>query len=378
MRTAAQRASRIVVKIGSSILTADGAVRPRVFTELIRQIADIAESGRKVVVVSSGAIAMGSHRLGWTHPGRSIPEKQAAAAVGQIALMERYRIGFSRRGLQVAQILLTRSGLDDRERYLNAEQTLRKLLELGVVPVVNENDTVSTEEIRFGDNDNLSATIVNLVGADLLILLTDVDGLYARPPEKGRSRPPLHGVVERITPEIERAAQGSGHAFGRGGMITKIEAAKKAALSGAATVIANGRRAGTLLRIVAGDEEGSLFLAGPPTTRLGTRKHWLAFTARPRGDLVLDDGAAAALREKGRSLLPAGVTDVRGSFGIGDVVRCVDARDREVARGLVAYSAKEVTRIKRLATRQIAAVLGYSNGNEIIHRDDMVIVGEAQ
>jgi glutamate 5-kinase len=378
VRTAAQRASRIVVKVGSSILTADGAVRPRVFTELIRQIADIAESGRKVVVVSSGAIAMGSHRLGWTHPGRSIPEKQAAAAVGQIALMERYRLGFAKRGVQVAQILLTRSGLDDRERYLNAEQTLRKLLELGVVPIVNENDTVSTEEIRFGDNDNLSATIVNLVGADLLVLLTDVDGLYARPPENRKARPPLHGVIERITPEIEHAAQGSGHAFGRGGMITKIEAAKKAALSGASTVIANGRRAGTLLRVVRGEEEGSLFLAGLPASRLGTRKHWLAFTARPRGDLVLDDGAAFALREKGRSLLPAGVIDVRGTFGIGDVVRCIDARDREVARGVVAYSAKEVSRIKRLATRQIASVLGYSNGNEIIHRDDMVIVGEAR
>jgi glutamate 5-kinase len=378
MRTAAQRAARIVVKVGSSILTADGAVRPRIFTELIRQIADIAESGRKVVLVSSGAIAMGSHRLGWMHPGRSIPEKQAAAAVGQIALMERYRVGFARRGLQVAQLLLTRSGLDDRERYLNAEQTLRKLLELGVVPIVNENDTVSTEEIRFGDNDNLSATIVNLVGADLLILLTDVDGLYCEPPRKGRPRPPLHGVVERITPEIERAAQGSGHAFGRGGMITKIEAVKKAALSGATTVIANGRRAGTLLRVAAGEDEGSLFLPGPPATRLGTRKHWLAFTARPRGDLVLDAGAASALREKGRSLLPAGVTDVRGSFGIGDVVRCIDTNDREVARGVVAYSAKEVVRIKRLATRQIASVLGYSNGNEIIHRDDMVIVGEAQ
>jgi glutamate 5-kinase len=378
VRTAAQRAARIVVKVGSSILTADGAVRARVFTELIRQVADIADSGRKVVVVSSGAIAMGSHRLGWTHPGRSIPEKQAAAAVGQIALMERYRVGFARRGLQVAQILLTRSGLDDRERYLNAEQTLRKLLELGVVPIVNENDTVSTEEIRFGDNDNLSATIVNLVGADLLILLTDVDGLYAEPPRKGRPRPPLHGVVETITPEIERAAQGSGHAFGRGGMITKIEAAKKAALSGASTVIANGRRSGTLLRIVAGADEGSLFLPGPPETRLGTRKHWLAFTARTRGDLVLDDGAASALRAKGGSLLPAGVTEVRGSFGIGDVVRCLDARDREVARGVVAYSAKEVARIKRLPTRQITSVLGYSNGNEIIHRDDMVIVGEAK
>lgn len=378
MRAAAQRASRIIVKVGSSILTADGAVRPRVFTELIRQVAQLTDEGRKVVVVSSGAIAMGSHRLGWTHPGRSIPEKQAAAAVGQIALMERYRLGFAKHGRQVAQILVTRIGLDDRERYLNAEHTLRKLLELGVVPIVNENDTVSTEEIRFGDNDNLSATIANIVGADLLILLTDVDGLYREAPSKGKPKPPLYDVVERITPEVERAAQGSGHAFGRGGMITKIEAAKKAAASGAATVIANGRSSGTLLRIAAGEPEGTLFLADPPDARLGSRKHWLAFTARPRGDLVLDDGAAAALLERGRSLLPAGITAVKGEFGIGDVVRCVDGKGREIARGLVAYASKDVARIQRLPTRQIASVLGYSNGNEVIHRDDLVIVGEAQ
>jgi glutamate 5-kinase len=378
VRTVAQRASRIVVKIGSSILTADGAVRPRVFTELIRQVAALVEAGKKVVVVSSGAIAMGSHRLGWSHPGRSIPEKQAAAAVGQIALMERYRKGFARRELEVAQILVTRTGLDDRERYLNAEHTLRKLLELGVVPIVNENDTVSTEEIRFGDNDNLSATIANIVGADLLILLTDVDGLYREPPRKGAPPPPLYDVIESIDADVERAAQGSGHAFGRGGMITKLEAARKAAASGAATVIANGRSAGTLLRIAAGEAEGTLFLADPPEARMGSRKHWLAFTARPRGDLVLDDGAAAALRKQGRSLLPAGVTDVRGDFGIGDVVRCVDARGREVARGLSTYSATDVARIKRLSTRQITSVLGYSNGNEVIHRDDMVIVGEVE
>jgi glutamate 5-kinase len=376
VRTVAQRASRIVVKVGSSILTAAGAVRPRVFTELIRQVSEITDAGRQVVVVSSGAIAMGSHRLGWNHPGRSIPEKQAAAAVGQIALMERYRLGFARRGRQVAQVLVTRVGLDDRERYLNAERTLTTLLKLGVVPIVNENDTVSTEEIRFGDNDNLSATVVNLIGADLLILLTDVDGLFREAPTPGKPAPPLYEVVPQITPEITHAAQGSGHAFGRGGMITKLEAAQKAALSGAATVIANGRRRNTLLRIASGDAEGTLFLPGPPETRLGSRKHWLAFTARPRGDLLIDEGAAAALRERGRSLLPAGVTDVRGEFGIGDVVRCVDPSGREVARGLVAYSAAEVARIRGLPTRQIVPVLGYSNGSEVIHRDDLVVVGK--
>jgi glutamate 5-kinase len=376
VRTVAQRASRIVVKVGSSILTADGAVRPRVFTELIRQVAELTDAGKQVVVVSSGAIAMGSHRLGWNHPGRSIPEKQAAAAVGQIALMERYRVGFARRGRQVAQVLVTRMGLDDRERYLNAERTLTTLLKLGVVPIVNENDTVSTEEIRFGDNDNLSATVVNLIGADLLILLTDVDGLFREPPVAGKPAPPLYDVVESITPEVLHAAQGSAHTFGRGGMTTKIEAAQKAALSGAATVIANGRTRNTLLRIAAGLDEGTLFLAGPRETRLGSRKHWLAFTARPRGDLLVDAGAAAALRERGRSLLPAGVTAVKGEFGIGDVVRCMDPGGREIARGLAAYSSVEVARICGLSTRQIAPVLGYSNGSEVIHRDDLVIVGK--
>jgi len=374
VRSVAKRASRIVVKVGSSILTAAGAVRPRVFSELIRQVSELIDAGRQVVVVSSGAIAMGSHRLGWSHPGRSIPEKQAAAAVGQIALMERYRLGFARRGRQVAQVLLTRIGLDDRERYLNTDRTLTTLLKLGVVPIVNENDTVSTEEIRFGDNDNLSATVVNLIGADLLILLTDVDGLFREAPTAGKPMPPLYGVVPQITPEIQHAAQGSAHAFGRGGMITKLEAAQKAALSGAATVIANGRRRDTLLRIAAGEAEGTLFLPRPPETRLGSRKHWLAFTARPHGDLLIDAGAAAALRERGRSLLPAGVSGVRGEFGIGDVVRCVDPAGREVARGLVAYSAAEITRIRGLSTRQIVPVLGYSNGSEVIHRDDLVVM----
>ncbi|MCL4685057.1 glutamate 5-kinase [Myxococcota bacterium] len=375
MRTPASRARRIVVKVGSSILTAAGAARARVFTELIRQVAELTEQGRQVVVVSSGAIAMGAHRLGWTHPGRSIPEKQAAAAVGQIALMERYRAGFARRGRQVAQVLLTRSGIEDRERFLNARRTLATLLRLGVIPIVNENDTVSTEEIRFGDNDNLSANVVNLVAAELLVLLTDVDGLYRSAPTPAGPTPAHWDVVERITPEIERAAGGSDHAFGRGGMITKLEAARTAARSGAATVIANGRRRGVLLRVASGEPEGTLFLPGQER-RLGSRKHWLAFTASPRGELRLDAGAAQALLERGRSLLPAGIRAVVGRFGVGDPVRCTDPDGREIARGLVAYSAQDVTRICGLSTRQIESVLGYSNGGEVIHRDDLVVLDE--
>ena len=369
-REAARRARRIVVKVGSSILTDAGRLRGRVFTQLARQVAALMDEGREVVVVSSGAIAIGSRTLGWSQPGRSMPEKQAAAAVGQAGLVELYRRRFARHGKRVAQVLVTRTDLEDRERFLNARHTLSALLRLGVVPIVNENDTVATEEIRFGDNDNLSATIVNLVAADLLVLLTDVAGLYASPPTPKAPLPPLFDVVEAITPEIERAAQGSAHAFGRGGMATKLEAAKSAARSGAATVVCNGRGRETLLQVARGERVGTLFCAGE---KLRSRKHWLAFTTTLRGQLVVDEGAARALVERGRSLLPAGIVAVKGEFGIGDVVACIDRQGRELARGLACYAAQDVARIKGLSTREIAPVLGYSNGDEVIHRDDLVL-----
>ena len=372
-RSLARAARRVVVKVGSGVPTDDGDLRPRVFTELARQIAALCAEGRQVVLVSSGSIAAGSRALGWSHSGRTVPEKQAAAAVGQIGLCEIYRKRFQRHGRAVAQVLLTRPGLADRERYLNARHTLAALLRLGVVPIVNENDTVATEEIRFGDNDNLSATVVDLVGAELLVILTDVDGFHAAPPEPGRPRAALLDVVPRITPEIERAAGVSASARGRGGMVTKLEAARTAARSGAATVICNGRRRDVLLRVAAGEDVGTLFLAGSP---MGSKKHWLAHTARPVGSLVVDEGAARALRERGRSLLPAGVVTVEGGFGIGDLVSCRDPADREIARGLSAYASEEVDRIKGLGTREIGRVLGYSNGDEVIHRDDLVLVAD--
>jgi glutamate 5-kinase len=373
-RPEAKAAHRIVVKVGSGVLTHAGTLRPGVVTRFAAEVAALLDAGREVVVVSSGAIAMGSRILGWDHPGRSIPEKQAAAAVGQISLSELWRKRLRRHGREAAQVLVTRVDLDDRERFLNARHTLLELLRLGVVPVVNENDTVATEEIRFGDNDNLSATIVNLVGADLLVILTDVDGLYAEPPgPKGPAGEPLD-VVEAITPEIERAAAGSGSAFGRGGMITKLQAVRSAAASGAACVLASGRRPGTLTRVAAGEPEGTLFRAG---SRIGSRKHWLAFTAKPRGRIVLDAGAVRAVRERGRSLLPAGIVSVEGRFGIGDAVACADERGVEFARGLSAYAAEDVRRIQGLATSQIGQVLGYSNGDEVIHRDDLVLLADA-
>lgn len=366
-----KRARRIVVKVGSSTLTRDGALRRRVFGQLARQISELADAGKQVVLVSSGAIAFGSHELGWKHPGRSIPEKQAAAAVGQIGLLELYRKRFAKHDRQVAQVLLTRSGLQDRERFLNARHTLLQLLKLGVLPIVNENDTVATDEIRFGDNDDLSATIVNLIGADLLIILTDVEGFYERKPRAGQPEPPLIEVVEKITPEIERAAEGSDSPFGRGGMITKVRAARTAALSGAATVLCNGQDRTVLTKVCAGESVGTLFL---PAARLTSRKHWLAFTARTHGELVIDAGAAQALCERGKSLLPAGIVEVRGKFRVGDSVACIDPRGREIARGLAAYDADEVTRIQGAATQQIARVLGYSNGSAVIHRDDLVLL----
>ncbi len=366
-----RRAKRIVIKVGSSVLTRDGAIRRSAVPELVRQVAALREDGRQIVLVSSGAQAMGARRLGWSHPGTSIPRRQAAAAVGQIDLIERYRRGFARYQLHTAQVLLTRTGLQDRERFLNARHTLLELLRLGAVPVVNENDTVSTEEIRFGDNDNLSATVVNLVAADLLVLLTDVDGLYRSDPRGTAKAAERFDVVESIDARVEAAAHGSGSAFGRGGMITKLQAVRTAARSGAATVITSGLRRGSLLRVAAGEDEGTLFLSG---ARISSRKHWLAYTAEPRGALALDEGAVRALRERGRSLLPTGITGVRGDFGIGDPVSCVAPEGREIARGLVAYAAADVRRIQGLATTQIVQVLGYSNGSEVIHRDDLVLL----
>jgi len=370
-RAVARRARRIVVKVGSGVLTRDGSLRRGIFDQVARQIAALCAEGREVVLVTSGAIAIGSRTLGWPHPGRSIPEKQAAAAVGQIGLVELYRKRFAKYGRRVAQVLLTRSGLQDRERFLNARHTLQTLLELGVVPIVNENDTVATEEIRFGDNDNLSATVVNLVGAELLVIATDVDGLYREPPAPGRRKPPLFDVVENISPEVESAARGSSSSYGRGGMVTKIEAARVAARCGASTILCNGRTRDVLLRVAQGEPIGTLFLNG---SRLASRKHWLAFTTRTRGALVLDAGAVRALVEQGRSLLPAGVVEIRGKFGIGDPVACLDAKGREIARGLAAYPSDAVARIAGLPTRKIPQVLGYSNGGEIIHRDDLVLL----
>jgi glutamate 5-kinase len=369
IRPAAAEARRIVVKIGSSVLTRDGELQSRVFGDISRQVSILFDAGREVAIVSSGAIAIGAQELGWNDGNRSIPEKQAAAAVGQIGLIEQYRRRFARRGRRVAQVLVTRSGLTDRERFINARRTLLELLRIGVVPIINENDTVATEEIRFGDNDNLSATVANLIGADMLIILTDVDGLYQKPPGEG-PKPKIFDIVDRVTPEIERAAGGSTSAFGRGGMTTKLEAARATARCGSTTVLCND----VLLQVAAGEPVGTIFTTG---NRLASRKHWLAFTTRTHGELVLDDGAVRAVTQRGKSLLPAGIVEVRGKFRIGDPVACVDSSGRAVARGLTAYASDAVERIARRPTREIAQMLGYSNGDEVIHRDDLVLLEDS-
>jgi glutamate 5-kinase len=363
---------RWIVKIGSALLTRDGAgLDPEVLGPWIAQMAAQRAAGRELVLVSSGAVAQGMARMGWRQRPQALHELQAAAAIGQMGLIRAYEDGFSRHGLHTAQVLLTRDDLADRKRYLNARSTLRTLLAIGVVPVVNENDTVATDELRFGDNDTLAALVANLVEADLLILLTDQDGLFSANPHLD-PKALLIGEARVDDPRLDQAAGGSSGALGTGGMITKLRAARLAARSGCATVIAPGRRAQSLTSIAAGDDVGSLLV--PAQGPQAARKRWLAGHLRVTGRLVLDDGAVKALREGGRSLLAVGVTDVYGHFARGEVVACVDNQGQEVARGLVNYDAQDAIRIKGLPSSRFEAVLGFVDDDELIHRDNLVLL----
>ena len=363
---------RWIVKIGSALLTRDGAgLDPEVLGPWIAQMAAQRAAGRELVLVSSGAVAQGMARMGWRQRPQALHELQAAAAIGQMGLIRAYEDGFSRHGLHTAQVLLTRDDLADRKRYLNARSTLRTLLAIGVVPVVNENDTVATDELRFGDNDTLAALVANLVEADLLILLTDQDGLFSANPHLD-PKSLLIGEARVDDPRLDQAAGGSSGALGTGGMITKLRAARLAARSGCATVIAPGRRAQSLTSIAAGDDVGSLLV--PAQGPQAARKRWLAGHLRVTGRLVLDDGAVKALREGGRSLLAVGVTDVYGHFARGEVVACVDNQGQEVARGLVNYDAQDAIRIKGLPSSRFEAVLGFVDDDELIHRDNLVLL----
>jgi glutamate 5-kinase len=365
-------ASCIVVKVGSSLVTNEGrGLDHDAVARWAAQIAALSQAGKSVVLVSSGAIAEGVKRLGWTERPRAIHELQAAAAVGQMGLVQAYERAFALHGLRTAQVLLTHEDLADRRRYLNARSTLRTLIGLSVIPIINENDTVTTDEIRVGDNDTLGALVTNLIEADVLVLLTDQAGLFTADPR----RDPDATLVREARagdPALERMAGGAGSAIARGGMLTKILAAKRAARSGAATVIACGREPDVLTRLAAGEAVGTQLVAETPT--LAARKQWLADHVQLAGRLQLDPGAVRALRKEGKSLLPIGVVAVDGSFQRGEVVGCFSPDGVEIARGLVNYDAAETARIMRRPSGDIEQVLGYVDEPELIHRDNLVLL----
>jgi glutamate 5-kinase len=364
-------AKRIVVKIGSRVLTSKGeGLDFEVINALVAEISNLAHAGREILVVSSGAIAAGVKELRLRALPRTIAQKQAIAAVGQSRLIWAYERAFRQHRQRVAQVLLTHEDLRHRARYLNARNTLLTLLRLLAIPIINENDTVSVAEIKFGDNDTLSAMVADLVQADLLVILTDLDGLYTADP---RVDPQAQFIPEvaRITPDIEAMGGRPYDAIGRGGMLTKLQAAKSLAASGIPTIIANGLRPGILAALLAGESVGTFF--HPERRGLRGRKRWIATTLRPRGTLIVDAGAKLAIVARGKSLLPSGLVAVEGEFDFGDLVRCCDTDGREFARGLVNYSGRELRLIKGLHTSKIEERLGHKDYDEVIHRDNLVI-----
>jgi len=367
------KARRVVIKVGSAVLTSSGGgLDQKRIEQLAKEIVSIMDERREVVLVSSGAIAAGLAKLGLKKTkGMPLPLKQAAAAVGQSGLMWMYEKTFGAHGKKVAQVLLTREDLSNRSRFLNARNTLHTLLEYDVIPIINENDTVAVDEIKFGDNDNLSGMVVQLTDADLLIILSDIDGLYTADP---RLHPDARfiPVVEKITAEMERGAGDALFGVGTGGMRSKIMAAKKVGAYGVPLVILNGKKPGLLAALFDGRETGTLFL--PRLEKMDSRKHWIAYTAASKGGIVVDDGGRDALVHKGKSLLPGGVVSVEGTFKVGDCVNCLDLRGSVFARGLTKYSSLDLDRIRGLKTSQIEPVLGHKDYDEVIHRDDLVIL----
>lgn len=365
-------ARRIVVKVGSSLVTNQGqGLDHQALAGWAKQIAELKQLGKEIILVSSGAIAEGMQRLSWKKRPTAIYELQAAAAVGQMGLAQAYADCFSLYGLLTAQILLTHDDLSNRKRYLNARSTLSTLLKLNIIPIINENDTVVIDEIRFGDNDTLAALVTNLVEAEVLVILTDQSGLYTSDPRKD-SNAVLVQEANAGDAEIEAMAGGAGSEIGRGGMQSKVIAAKRAARSGAHTVIASGHERDVLIRLAKGEAIGTCLLANVPV--LIARKQWLADHLQIRGSVVLDNGALKALVEEGKSLLPIGVIDVRGEFDRGEAVSCVDTEGNEFARGLINYSAREARKIMRQPSQDIEKLLGYLDEYELIHRNNLVIL----
>lgn len=370
-RTQIKNAQRWVIKIGSSSLTNNGrGLDLAAIAAWAAQIADLRKRHIEVVLVSSGAVAEGMTRLGWVTRPSSVHELQAAAAIGQMGLVQAYEEAFGRFDLHAAQILVDHDDLSNRERYLNARATLKTLISLGVIPIVNENDTVVTDEIRFGDNDTLAALVANLVEADVLVLLTDQDGLFTADPRYNNDAVLIDNVDARDT-SLDAMVSGAG-SLGRGGMVTKLRAARLAARSGTQTVIASGSLDNIIGKLAQGDVIGSLLLADQQPQ--AARKRWLAGQLQCRGELILDDGAVKVLKQSGRSLLPVGIASVAGNFTRGDLVSCKNTQGEEIARGLANYNNQEAQKILRQASDKIEAILGYKNEDEMIHRDNLVLV----
>lgn len=366
------KAQRLVVKIGSALLTNDGqGLDVERIGLWVEQIAQLREQGKEVVLVSSGSIAAGMKRLGFSSRPTQVNELQAAAAVGQMELVGVYESHFEKHGLCTAQILLTHDDLSNRRRYLNARSSLRTLLSLGVVPIVNENDTVVTDEIRFGDNDTLGALVANLVEADVMIILTDQQGLFDKNPRDHKDAI-LVSHVSATDERLESMASGGAGLLGSGGMLTKVRAARLAARSGADTLIASGREESVILRVASGEHLGTWLQ--PEHGRLAARKQWLAGQLKSRGTLVLDEGAVKALRKGSTSLLAVGVKDAQGSFSRGDMVLCLDEQGALVARGLINYTVAETLKLLGRPSSDILSVLGYESEPELINRDDLVII----
>jgi glutamate 5-kinase len=367
-----EKAKRIVVKVGSSILASpEKGLHFEVFSNLAKEISELKRQGYEIVLVSSGAIAAGMEKLGYKTRPQSITQKQATAAVGQSRLMNIYEQYFSRSQQMVAQILLTHDDLSHRRRFLNARNTLFTLLELGIIPVINENDTVVVDEIKVGDNDNLSALITNLIGADLLVILTNIEGLCEANPKfnpNARCIP----LVEDIDMDLGGIIGDTEGQWSVGGMVSKIQAAKKASHFGIPTVIASGTKKEVLHQILKGKEIGTLIL--PKAEALSSRKHWIAFNLKPQGDVVVDEGAKKAIVQRGKSLLPSGVAKIKGNFDRGDLVSCIGPQGKEFARGIVNYSTPELEKIRGLRSDKIEQVLGYKYSDEVIHRDDLVVL----
>jgi len=363
---------RLVVKIGSNIL-ADGkeGLDTKRISSLACDISELHNMGCDVVIVSSGAVAAGMRKLGLKEKPRDIKLKQAAAAIGQSNLIWAYERSFGEYGKKVAQVLLTRDDFSDRKRYINSKNTLLTLLSYRVVPVINENDTVATDEIKFGDNDYLASLVAGLIEAERLIILSDVEGLYTEDPRRN-SRARIIEYVDEITPELEEKAGGSGSLVGTGGMYSKILAAKRAVNHGIAVHIISGRKEGLLRYLLEGKQCGTFFK--PKEERLSSKKGWIAYGSRSKGNLIIDEGAVKALVEGGKSLLPSGIVSVEGGFDTGDAVYCLDSKGNRIAKGLTNYSSSEIAKIKGVRTSEIEKILGYKYSEEVIHRDNLVLI----